>query len=293
MTPFLRTGPADGASPILLTSPHSGTQLPAAFLRSTRLPPAALRRIEDCHVGALLAASVAAGLPLLEATHSRAYLDLNRAEDELDPAMLSGPLLVGGTAMVPNLTDRLRRGYGLLPRIAAPNQPIYPGRIPATEAEARIVALHRPWHGAIARSLTAARARHGFAILVDCHSMPTPDGLPAADLVIGDLHGQSADGHLVARLESIFAGLGLKVSRNVPYAGGHTTERHAAPGMGIHAIQLEFDRKLYMHPESLRPHAGFASLSATIAAALIGFADALPNLALGMRQTHENSLAAE
>lgn len=287
MTPFTRLGPADGCCPILLTSPHSGAHLPPAFLRATRLPASVLRRIEDCHVGALLAESAATGLPLLEATHSRAYLDLNRAEDELDPAMFSEPI-----SAIPNLTERVRRGYGLLPRVVAPNQPIYAGRLPVSESLHRIAILHRPWHHAIAHSLAAARSRHGYAILLDCHSMPTPDGAAPPDLVIGDLHGQSAAEPLVAWLHASFAASGLKVARNTPYAGGHTTERHGAPVLGVHAIQLEFDRKLYMHSDSLRPHAGFAPLSATIAATLGRLLDALPWLAPHLRGG-QVSLAAE
>ena len=288
MMPFVRSGPADGCCPLLLTSPHSGTHLPPSFLRATRLPASALRRIEDCHVGALLAASVKAGLPLMEATHSRAYLDLNRAENELDPAML-----IGSTLLVPHLTERVRRGYGLLPRVAAPNQPIYPGRIPASEAQARLAALHQPWHHAIAETLAAARAQHGYAILLDCHSMPTPDGANPPELVIGDLHGRSAAEPLVAWLEAAFAATGLKVARNTPYAGGHTTERHGTPADGQHAIQLEFDRSLYMNTDTLRPHAGFARLSASIAATLAALCEALPILASTLGGGTEISLAAE
>ena len=117
--PYSLTGQLDGARPILLASPHSGTHLPADFLANSRLDTHALRRIEDAHVGALLAPAAATGLPLIEATHSRAVIDLNRAEDELDPAMFTGSV-----TPIPDISDRVRRGYGLFPRVAAPNQPI-------------------------------------------------------------------------------------------------------------------------------------------------------------------------
>ncbi len=288
MIPFIRSGPADAMCPILLTSPHSGTHLPAAFLNSTRLPVSVLRRLEDSHVGALLACSVAAGLPLLEATHSRAYLDLNRSEDELDPAMLSGPAPVRAT-----LTERVRRGYGVLPRIAAPNQPIYPGRIAPADAQFRLRSLHFPWHAAISESLAASQNRHGFAILLDCHSMPTPEGANPPGLVLGDLHGRSAAGALVDWLDDAFTAAGMKVARNAPYAGGHTTERHANPAEGVHAVQLEFDRRLYMSPETLRPHAGFDPLAKTIASVAARLLEALPLMAPGLMPTRELPLAAE
>ncbi len=288
MSPFVWSGPNPGSTPILLTSPHSGTHLPPAFMRQTRLPAAALRRIEDCHVDALLAPSAAKGLPLLAATHSRAYLDLNRAEDEFDPAMFSER-----PAMAARISERVRRGYGLIPRMAAADQAIYPDRIPATDIPARLDALHRPWHAAIADRLAAAHRAYGYAILLDCHSMPTPDGPKPPDLVIGDRHGSSAAAPLVATLERLFADAGLRVVRNMPYAGGHTTERHGCPAIGRHAIQLEFDRALYMHPGTLAPHAGLATLAATISACFSQLMAELPALAPALLGRPQDLLAAE
>jgi N-formylglutamate amidohydrolase len=275
MNPFHLTGALDGAVPLLLASPHSGTHLPADFLAASRLGRHALRRIEDAHVGALLGPAAARGIPLLEATHSRAIIDLNRAEDELDPGMFSGAVTA-----TPRLTERVRRGYGLFPRIAAPNQPIHEGRLPASLGLARIESLHRPWHAAIAAALQAARARHGFAVLLDVHSMPPLDGPAPAQLVLGDLHGQAATPALVDWLHRAFEAEGLTVGRNVPYAGGHTTELHGRPARGLHCVQLEFDRSLYMDPGSLAPHTGFAPLARRIADVMGGLLAALPGLGL-------------
>lgn len=282
--PYHLTGALDGSRPILLASPHSGTHMPADFLATTRLDVRALRGIEDAHVGALLAPAAAAGLPLMEAVHSRAVIDLNRAEDELDPSMFQGSVTAA-----PRITERVRRGYGLFPRVVAPNQPIHQTRLPAGTGADRIARLHRPWHAAIDAALGRALARHGHAVLLDVHSMPGLEGTDPAALVIGDLHGRSAAPALVDWLHSAFAAQGLKVARNMPYAGGHTTERHGRPLMGIHAIQLEFDRTRYMDTGTLKPHAGFAPLSACIAAVLAGLEPALAGLGLGRQQP----LAAE
>jgi N-formylglutamate amidohydrolase len=276
--PYRLKGRLDGARPILLASPHSGTHLPADFLAGSRLDIHALRRIEDAHVGALLAPAAAAGLPLIEATHSRAVIDLNRAEDELDPAMFTGSV-----TPFPDISDRVRRGYGLFPRVVAPNQPIHVARLPAETGAARIERLHRPWHRAIGEGLARAAARHGHALLFDVHSMPRLDGPDPAVLVLGDLHGRSAAPALVDWLDQAFTRRGLRVARNAPYAGGHTTQRHAAPAYGIHCVQLEFDRTLYMDPDSLRPHAGFGPLAALIAGVLALLEPALPALGLGRR----------
>jgi N-formylglutamate deformylase len=254
MNPFRLSAPLAGQSAILLASPHSGTHFPDWFLKQTRLAPATLRRLEDAHVGSLLApASVHA--PLIEATHARAVIDLNRAETELDPALVPG-------AATPS--DRTRAGFGLFPRIAAPGHAIYPGRLDPREVGRRIALLHRPWHAAIAEGLARARAAHGIAILLDCHSMP-PLGAGAAEIVLGDRFGACAAPDLVERLETGFRAAGLRVARNAPYAGGHTLDRHGRPDAGIHAIQIEICRSLYMNPETLVPHAGFKDMAALLA----------------------------
>lgn len=274
MSPFTLTGSLDGQSAILLASPHSGAILPTDFLATLRLPIPTLRRMEDAHVGALLQPSAALGIPLLEATHSRSVLDLNRAEDELDPVMFTGAL-----GIQPRQTERVRRGHGLIPRVVSANQQIHSARIPATHASQRIAALHRPWHRAIADGLAAARDRHGHALLLDIHSMPSLTGHAPAQVVIGDLHGRSAAAPIVDWLDASFTAAGLKVARNNPYAGGHTTERHGRPADGVHAIQIEFDRSLYMDVDSLKPHQGFTQLAALIADTLAGLVTALPSLA--------------
>jgi N-formylglutamate deformylase len=271
MSPYSLTGALDGQSPLLLASPHSGSFLPPDFRAASRLAEPQLRRMEDAHVGALLAPAAAHGVPLIEATHSRAVIDLNRAEDELDPGMFAGKVVA-----VPRLTERVRRGYGLFPRVAAPNQPIHSARLPASLAEERLAALHRPWHAALTGGLEAARARHGYAVLLDIHSMPPLEGAAPPQLVLGDLHGRSAAPALVDWLEQAFTDAGLKVGRNWPYAGGHTTERHGRPADGLHCVQLEFDRTLYMDMGSLAPHAGFGHLSALIGGVVARLAESLP-----------------
>ena len=286
--PYRLFGALDGRSPLLLSSPHSGQWFPPEFLADARLPVPSLRRLEDAHVGALLKESAALGAPLLEATHGRAVIDLNRAEAEYDPAMIAGQLLPP-----PAPSERVRRGYGLFPRIAGNGQPIFSGRVPAAVAAERITRLHRPWHGALKAGLEAARARHGYAVLLDVHSMPSLEGTAPAQLVLGDRHGTSAAPLLVDWLSGAFAGEGLTIARNDPYAGGHTTAHHGRPFNGLHAIQLEFDRALYMDSLTLKPHAGFDKLAALIARVLGDLLVALPSLGLQPPQQQALPLAAE
>jgi N-formylglutamate deformylase len=243
--------------------------MPPAFLAAAALSPRALREFEDAHVGALLAGAVAAGLPLVEATHSRAFIDLNRHEAELDRTMFDGPI-----GLPVRLTDRVRAGYGVIPRRIAPDRPIYRGLLPAAEARRRIEGLHQPWHAMLRQRLLAIRATYGAAVLLDCHSMPSlpATGGETAQIVIGDLFGQSAAAPLVDLLHRLFCAAGFAVARNQPYAGGHTTRHHCAPAAGVHVIQLEIDRALYLDPVSLAPGPGFAPLAARLAGLLDRFA---------------------
>lgn len=265
-------------SPFVFASPHSGRHYPRALLAASRLPLADLRRCEDPHVDALVApAARAVGAPLLAATHARAWLDVNRAPHELDPAMLAGP--APGARPGP----RVAQGLGVIPRDAGPAGRIYRGLLAPAAVAARIDHVHRPWHAALAAALAAARAAHGFAVLVDWHSMPPGAALRCADVVTGDLHGRSAHPALVARLEAALGAAGLSVARNDPYAGAWTLEHHGAPAQGIHAVQVELARHTHLDASLLEPGPGFAGIAARLADALAALAADLGSIAPGLR----------
>ncbi|MCS6986320.1 MAG: N-formylglutamate amidohydrolase [Sphingomonadaceae bacterium] len=264
MTPFRLSAPLDGWSPVLLASAHSGTFIPASARRRLKVPDRAVRRLEDPLVGRLLERA-ARHAPLIEATHARAVIDLNRAECDFDAAAVAGGPRAASS-------DRGRAGFGLFPRIVGPGEPLLAGPWPRAEAEARIARLHRPWHAALAAGLAAARARHGVALLLDVHSMP-PLGPGGPEVVLGDRHGTSADPMIVARVDALFRAAGFKVARNHPYAGGHALERHGRPKAKVHAVQVELCRALYLDLERLVPNAAFAALAEAldgIVAALVG-----------------------
>jgi N-formylglutamate deformylase len=149
----------------------------------------------------------------------------------------------------------------VLPRIAGHGLDVYRRKLPVAEAARRLAALHLPWHSRLTSLLHQARARHGFAVLIDCHSMPRPAGTQPPQIVLGDRHGRSAQPALVALIEQHFQEAGLRVARNNPYAGGYTTEHHGQPDAGIHAVQIEIDRSLYMDTARLVPGPGFAAVA--------------------------------
>ncbi|WP_243375231.1 N-formylglutamate amidohydrolase [Sandarakinorhabdus cyanobacteriorum] len=257
--PWRLTGDGDGRWPVLVTSPHSGRHYPAAFLAASRLSLAELRRAEDALVDALL--DGIAGVPVLAATHARSWLDLNRAADELDPGLFDGPLPLPVTP-----GPRVAAGLGVIPRLAAMGQEIYARRLDPAEAQRRLDGHHRPWHALIAAQLAAARAAHGAALLLDVHSMPQPQGPRPPQIVLGDCHGLAAHPAIMAAIEDHFRRAGWRVARNHPYAGGYTTHHHGRPAAGIHAVQIEICRSLYLDPHRLILTGGAVRVRASLTA---------------------------
>lgn len=263
--PFEIRGPARPGSPLVFGSPHSGAVYPASFLAQSRLDAATLRRSEDSHVDALAAPAAAAlAAPLLAARFPRAYLDVNREPFELDPHLFEGRL-------PPHANTRSLRvagGLGVVPRVVGEGLDIYARRLPLSAAYERVAQLHAPYHLALARLLAQAQALFGVAALIDCHSMPSAATARAAgrrlDVVIGDRFGASAAPGLVEAIESSFVAEGLLVARNKPYAGGYITERYGRPEAGVHAVQIEISRDLYMDERTLAPTQGFAAMAAAL-----------------------------
>jgi N-formylglutamate amidohydrolase len=268
--PFRRLGPFAPCSPVVLSVPHAGRNYSDALLRASRVPLAKLEGLEDRLVDRLLAPVLADGAIAFVADAPRAEIDLNRDERELDPAIVSPR---------PRSADvldsvRTRGGLGLIPARLSGTGPIWRDRIPSGEVERRIASIHRPYHTALGVALEEARRRFGLAILLDCHSMPPRrESGSDAQVVVGDRHGSSAAAPLVAAAERAVRAAGISVARNRPYAGGYITARHGRPAEGVHAIQIEIDRSLYLGPDLRSPGQGFertARLLAEVARALAG-----------------------
>jgi len=265
---FVQHGAEQPVSPIVLSVPHAGRNYPAALLAAIRVPIDALMILEDRHVDTL-ALAARTNETLLVQQAARAWIDLNRAEHERDPKRDAGAAPTGqhgGSA-------KLRSGLGLVPSRIAGAGEIWRNRLSAADVTERIAVVHRPYHRAIGSALAAARARFGVAVLLDIHSMPPldPQG-NAPKIVIGDRFGRSSSSRFVMRLEAEAEATGISHALNAPYAGGHILDRHASPARGIHAIQLEFDRSLYLDPRLDLPGAGMhrtAGLLRRMIAALV------------------------
>ncbi|HCO54967.1 N-formylglutamate amidohydrolase [Pelagibacterium nitratireducens] len=260
--------PRRQVAPIIVNSSHSGRDYPARFLKLSRLNEMAIRQSEDAWVDEIFGRAPHMGLPLLRANFPRAYLDVNREPYELDPKMFRDPLPEHFNTTSP----RIAAGLGTIARIVSENRPIYRERLALEDALMRIEGIYKPYHKTLQTLLSETLGHFGVAVLVDCHSMPRlnrgNDRL-APDVVLGDRYGTTCAPVLIDTVEAVFAGAGLKVARNRPYAGGHTTRAYGRPQYGIHAIQIEFSRHLYMHELTLQKHQGFSAMQ-QLAETLLG-----------------------
>jgi N-formylglutamate amidohydrolase len=244
--PFEVVEPAALSGPVVCNSPHSGRAYPSGFLAQSRLDLPTLRRSEDTFVDELFADSVAYGVPLMRAHFPRAFLDVNREPYELDPRMFEGRL----PAFANTRSLRVAGGLGTIARVVGDAREIYDRRLPVDEALSRIELYYKPYHRALRRLIVNAQKSFGLAVLIDCHSMPSNasgrDERPRADVVLGDRYGTSCVPDVTDVIEESLRDLGYAVLRNKPYAGGFITEHYGDPAAGLHAVQVEINRALYM-----------------------------------------------
>jgi len=259
--PFTLLRPSERRGAFVYNSPHSGSHYPKRFLAMSRLDRVAIRRSEDCYVDELFSGVVGLGAPLLSANFPRAYLDVNREPWELDPRMFSDPLPPFANAR----SARVAGGLGTVPRIVGEGQDIYAGKLPLTEAVSRIDGLYKPYHMKLRSLLMEAHSRSGCAVLVDCHSMPasvkfSENGV-RPDLIIGDRFGVSAAAAVSEEAIGLLTAMGYTVAHNKPYSGGFITEHYGRPARGLHAIQIEINRGIYMNERTLERTQGFSALA--------------------------------
>ncbi|WP_370643259.1 N-formylglutamate amidohydrolase [Roseomonas cutis] len=248
--PFIVTRPAEQTMPLVFASPHSGRDYPEDLLSRSRLDPLTLRLSEDGFVDELFGDAPAFGAPLLAATFPRVYCDANREAWELDPAMFDGPL----PDWVNTASPRVGAGLGTIARVVTTGEPVYAIRLSFAEAADRVRRLWQPYHEALAGLIAETRERFGCCLLVDCHSMPS--GLPGAtkvDFILGDAHGTACAPRATRLVESALSDRGYRVRRNDPYAGGYVTRHYGRPREGVHALQIEVARGLYMDERMVRP----------------------------------------
>ena len=243
--------------PLVVASPHSGRHYPGTFRSQTRLARNRLRSTEDSFIDEIFAAAPDLGAPLLLAQFPRVFVDVNRDAFELDPDMFDDPL----PDYVTTRNTRISAGLGTIPKMVSATEPVYIDKLRFETATRRIESCYLPYHQALGTLLQEARIRFGFCVLLDCHSMPSeaarhsqPDaeGNSRIDVALGDCHATSCDPSVTAEAEKLLGTLGYAVSRNKPYAGGFVTRTYGRPASGIHAMQIELNRGLYMDERRVR-----------------------------------------
>jgi N-formylglutamate amidohydrolase len=243
--------PAQQTAPVVFSSPHSGRAYPDAFLAAARLDEQAIRRSEDSFVDEIFAPAPHHGAPLLRALFPRAYVDPNREPYELDPTMFEDPL----PGFVNKRSPRVAAGLGTIARVVANGAEIYAGKLNFAEAHERIDRCYRPYHAALEDLIGTTQRKFNHCILIDCHSMPSVGGpmendaghRRQVDIVLGDAHGRSCSRALTVMVEETLRGMGYTVVRNAPYSGGFITRNYGQPDEGVHALQIEINRGLYMY----------------------------------------------
>ncbi|NOX72421.1 MAG: N-formylglutamate amidohydrolase, partial [Alphaproteobacteria bacterium] len=217
--PYILTMPENRDTAAVFTSPHSGRDYPWSFIRESQLDEKTIRSSEDAFVDRLYDMAPEFGAPLLCAAMPRAFVDVNRDAGDLDPALIYGVRQKGHN-------PRITSGLGVIPRVVGNSREIRRGKMGMYEAQQRLADFYHPYHEKLHDLLSEAREDFGFALLLDCHSMPR-DALSATsyafkkkpDIVLGDRFGAACAPELMEAVEKIFQGAGLEVSRNLPFAG--------------------------------------------------------------------------
>ncbi|MGH1417288.1 MAG: N-formylglutamate amidohydrolase [Hyphomicrobiaceae bacterium] len=273
--------PRRTVAPVVLCSPHSGRSYTKHFLSQSKLDPLSLRRSEDCFVDELFGPASEIGVPMIAARFPRAYLDVNREPFELDPVLF-------GDDPLPDYANtqsvRVTGGLGTIARVVADGENIYKAPISVAAAQERIQLLYQPFHAALSSLLSDTLAKYGTALLLDCHSMPSTSTATTSgngvrpDIVIGDRFGAACASPISGFLKQQLTELGYNVHMNRPYAGGYITEHYGRPSRGVHAVQLEINRGLYLDESRLRTTDGFASLQTDLRTMAERLFTALPDL---------------
>ncbi|SEM71861.1 N-formylglutamate amidohydrolase [Pseudorhodobacter antarcticus] len=261
---FILLRPKVQTGPFVFSSPHSGRDYDGTFGGQSRLDALTLRSSEDAFVDQLFATAPDHGAPLLAARAPRAFVDLNRAADELDPAVIED-----APRMAHN--PRIASGLGVVPRVVSAGRHIYADRMSRAAAEARLTQYWRPYHLQLRHLMFDTLERFGRAVLIDCHSMPheaiTPHGRPShptPEIVLGDRFGTTASADVVAQIEEAFKSAGLRVARNAPFAGAYIAQTYGRPSHHQHVVQIEIDRALYLDEARVEPRPDFAAFQTLI-----------------------------
>jgi N-formylglutamate amidohydrolase len=265
-----RHDPTGQVLPLVLDSPHSGTDYPDDFDHAP--PRERVRQAEDTYVAELYASAPALGATLIEALFPRAYIEPNRHLGDIDAELLDAPW--------PGQVTRSRKteqGIGLVWRVAHGGEPMYARKLSVGEIRHRIDHYYVPYHRALAQALDERHRDFGAVWHINCHSMPAvgdamadDPGRARADFVLGDRDQTTCAPELTAFVQAALRAMGYSVAINDPYKGVELVRMHGRPHERRHSLQIEINRRLYMDESTLEKVAGFAALQANLTSLLEG-----------------------
>lgn len=279
--PFLLQKSGKVSSPIIISSPHSGTFYPERLFHLSDLKIEDFQKNEDACTDKLFSAAPLMGIPMITAVYGRCWVDLNRHPMELDPFLFADHLPVQAQTD----SKRVKVGYGVIPRLLNPTHPIYKQKLLFKVEQKRLFDIHFPYHAALTELVKKNIAQYGKSLLLDVHSMPEmPKGLEIKakdpDFVLGNGDGATCAPEIINTIADYLKSMGYEVSLNLPYSGAYTTLYYGRPAQHCHALQIEVARRLYWNQDKHTPSQGFDALWRKLSVLLEHIQKALPLLPL-------------
>jgi N-formylglutamate deformylase len=265
--PFTILKPTSSRVPLVLDSPHSGTDYPEDF--RCAVGRERLREAEDTYVDELYRSGPDAGATLIAAHFPRSYIDPNRSLLDIDASLMDAPW--PGPAIPSRKTEL---GIGLIWRLLDTGEPIYSRKLSVEEVKNRIVRYHQPYQRAVKDALDDAHEHFGAVWHINCHSMcatsaPVSEegpGRDRPDFVLGDRDGTTCEPEFTRYVADTLKGMGYSVKINDPYKGVELVRAFSDPKANRHSLQIEVNRRLYMDERTRQKNAGFGRLERDIAA---------------------------
>ena len=249
--------------PIIISLPHSGDNYYSEFIKSSLLDKDELCRAEDSFVDEIWDFSINEGYCYIKSTIPRIYVDLNRHPLELDPYLCSSDI----PKFEQSKSLKVLSGIGVIPKVSNYGNDIYAEPLSREEIRKRLISYYFPYHRALKYMIKRLKNKFKDVLVIDCHSMPSSD-VPKkstfVDINLGNNYGLSISENIFNLIRSNFEKLGFIVEENIPYSGGFITQFYGNPSDGIHVLQLEINRSIFMDEKLFKKNRNIEQISKKI-----------------------------
>ena len=231
-------------NPILITVPHAGNIYPDLFIKNLKINLCEVRRIEDYQSNKILDQIDEQMADIIIAQCSRAVVDLNRSRNAIDHSMFTQVFEHEPVSE----KQMIKYGLGVFPNKIF-GKTILKSPLPFSYAIHMLEQYYDPFHKSLNKQIMYLNNTFGFCYHIDLHTMPSKALLnfkKEPDIVLGDNFGKSCSIGLINYFQNVFQENGFTVEVNNPYAGGFITRNYGNPSKGVHTIQIEINRKIYM-----------------------------------------------